>query len=148
MNVSVSIDWLNETQATIRRLQQENEELRRQVQQAQREEEDVVEEPVVETTRIKWTMKDNFLAMMAYKKLIDDDVFLNSDPKWATKLDGGKRTLKCKKANFEWYFTGGLRGLRGSENGARGMTEHVFRAYGRLADDALIRIYETSLNQL
>ena len=35
MNVSVSIDWLIENQAKIERLQQENEELRRQVQQAQ-----------------------------------------------------------------------------------------------------------------
>jgi hypothetical protein len=153
MNVSVSIDWLNETQATIQRLQQENDELRRQLQQAQQEEEDVVEapEPVAQTTRritIKWTKKDHFLAMMAYKKLIDDDVFLNSDPKWATKPDKGKYTLDRKKKAFEWYFTGGLRGLGGGGDGAKGMTEEVFRAYGRLTDEALNGIYETSLNQL
>lgn len=151
MSVSVSIDWLNENQAKIERLQQENEELRRQVQQSQQEEDDVVEapEPVAQVRRsIKWTMKDNFMAMMAYKNLICDDVFLNSDPKWATKPDGGRYTLRLKKKNFEWYFTGGRTGLGGSGNGAGGMTEQVFRAYGRLTDDALMRIYETSLNQL
>jgi len=152
MNVSVSIEWLNEIQATIQRLRQENDELRRQVQQAQQEEEDAVEapEPVAQVRRnIKWTKKDHFLAMMAYKNLISDDVFLNSDPKWATKPDKGKSTLDHKKRSFEWYFTGGLRGLDGRNgNGAGGMTEDVFRAYGRLTDDALIRIYETSLNQL
>jgi len=151
MNVSVSIDWLNENKATIQRLQQENEELRRQVQQLQQQEEDAVEEPepVAQVrTNIKWTKKDIFMAMMAYKKLIDDNVFLNSDPKWATKQDGGKYTLDRRKKAFEWYFTGGLRGLGGSGNGAGGMTEQVFRAYGRLTDDALMRIYETSLNQL
>lgn len=151
MNVSVSIDWLNETQAQIQRLQQENEELRRQVQQLQQQEDDAVEEPepvAPVRTNIKWTKKDIFMAMMAYKKLIADEVFLNSDPKWATKPDGGKYTLDRRKKAFEWYFTGGLRGLGGSGNGAGGMTEEVFRAYGRLTDDALMRIYETSLNQL